>query len=149
MFLKTAYNFGRRSPGVDCSRDEDLAKQEFKDECDINEVLRKFNVTGQLPSNVRLPSYGDFTGIGDFQQALAAIEMARESFAAMPATVRRRFDNDPGSFVDFFSDPANLAEARSLGLVPQVEGPAEPPEPVATAPASASSPGGAPAVPGA
>lgn len=141
MFIRSSYNYGPRMPGLDCSVDEDMAKQEFKEECDINEVLRKFNVTGQLPSNVRMPTYGDFTGVTNFQDALAAIEQAREAFMEMPANVRRRFENDPGQFVDFFSDPANLAEARELGLVPPGE--------VAAAPLSTSTPVGSPVVPAA
>lgn len=130
----------RVSVALDCSESEDLAKQEFKAESDINEVLRRFNVTGQLPQNVRKPEYGDFTGIGDFQQALAAIEQARDSFMEMPADIRRRFDNDPGAFVDFFADPTNIAEARRLGLVPAAELLDVSPGAPSSAPASSPSP---------
>lgn len=120
-FVRSPYNYDRRAAGrasaVYCEADEDMAKQEFKEESDINTILRRFNVTGQLPQNVRQPTYGDFTGITNFQDALEAINMARDAFMQMPAEIRRRFDNDPGSFVDFFEDPRNEAEARRLGLV--------------------------------
>lgn len=146
VFLRTPYNYdvraASRESGVDCSESEDFTKQEFRDEVDINTILRRFNVTGQLPQGVRMPTYGDFTQVGDFQQALAAIETARESFMQLPADVRRRFDNDPGAFVDFASDARNLEEARKLGLVPAAEL-------VAAAPASASPGQGASPSPGA
>ncbi len=59
----------------DRDKNSDLAKfvftrasrtqQSFRDECDINNILRKFNVTGQLPIGSVQPQYGDFSGITD------------------------------------------------------------------------------------
>ena len=43
---------------LDCG-DESVTQQCFKDECDINILLAKFAVTGQLPENVRVPQYVD------------------------------------------------------------------------------------------
>ena len=46
---------------------EDAVTQQcFKDECDINILLAKFAVTGQLPENVRVPQYVDFEEAFDF-----------------------------------------------------------------------------------
>lgn len=125
MFLRSAFNYDRDQASLDsglsCDGDEDQAKQEFKEECDINTILKRFNVTGQLPENVRMPSFGDFTGVHDFQSAANAIAVAREAFDEMPADIRKRFNNDPADFVAFCSDESNLAEARTLGLVPPAE----------------------------
>ena len=44
---------------LDCG-DESVTQQCFKDECDINILLAKFAVTGQLPDNVRVPQFVDF-----------------------------------------------------------------------------------------
>lgn len=98
--------------------EESRAKQSFKEECDINTILKRFKITGQLPENVRMPTYDDFTEVTDFQTAMDAIVAARESFAQMPANVRARFHNDPAEFVDFCSNPDNRPEAARLGLVP-------------------------------
>lgn len=119
-----------------------MAKQEFKDETDINTILRRFAVTRQLPESVRMPTYGDFTGLTDFHEAMNAIVAARESFMEMPASVRKRFDNDPGEFVAFCSNPNNLDEARKMGLAPPkpqdrsitTPGPVDPSKPVPTLP---------------
>lgn len=121
MFIRSAYNYDRDAAslesGLACSGERG-AKQEFKDECDINVILRRFNITGQLPVGVRMPVFGDFEVVNDFHSAANAIATAREAFGVMPAEVRRRFNNDPGDFVDFCSDSKNRDEAIKLGLVP-------------------------------
>ena len=94
-----------------------LAKQSFRDECDINNILRKFNVTGQLPVGSVQPQYGDFSGITDYQSALNAVMAAQDSFLQLPAKVRAKFDNDPALFLEFASDEANKDEMKALGLL--------------------------------
>jgi len=109
-----------------CS-DPSRAIQSQKDEANINNIVRNFGVTGKLPVSVRVPTYGDFSVVDDYQSALNAIQEARDSFAAMPADVRSRFDNDPGRFVDFCSDSSNLEEMRKLGLAIPAASPDVPP----------------------
>lgn len=120
MFLRTAYNYDpdtvSRETGLECS-DPSLAQQQFKDECDINVLLTRFAITGQLPSGVRAPQYGDFSAVTDYHSALNAVIEADRSFMEMPADIRSRFNNDPGAFVEFCSDPGNHDEAVKLGLV--------------------------------
>jgi len=94
-------------------------KQSFRDECDINYILRQFNVTGQLPTGSVQPQYGDFSGITDYQSALNAVMAAQDSFLQLPAKLRARFDNDPALFVEFASDEANKDEMKALGLLRQ------------------------------
>lgn len=107
-------------------------KQSFRDECDINNILRQFNVTGQLPVGSVQPQYGDFSGITDYQSALNAVMAAQDSFLELPAKVRAKFDNDPAVFLDFVSDEANKDELKALGLLRQetaqavVSSPSEP-----------------------
>lgn len=115
-----------------------LAKQSFAEEVDINTIVRRFGLTGQLPDNVRVPQYGDFSEVTDYHSAMLQVRAAQEAFMELPAHVRSRFHNDPGELVDFVSDEANRAEAEKLGLV------------VAKAtPAPAVAPGAAVAAPGA
>lgn len=107
--------------GLDCSESEDMAKQEFKEEVDINTLVRRFHISGELPQGVRLPEYGDYTGVHDYHSAANAIAQANEAFDTMPAEIRERFGNDPAAFVDFCLDSNNLAEARKMGLAPAAE----------------------------
>lgn len=124
MEVKKAYDdhsLESELTGLDC-QDPSLAIQSAKEESDINTIVRRFGLTGQLPNDVRVPSFGDFTEVVDFHTAMNAVAMANESFMAMPAEVRSRFGNDPQAFVAFCSDEGNLEEMRKLGLaVPKAE----------------------------
>ena len=102
--------------GLKCDPLEKVTKDSFAEECDINTIVRRFGITGQLPTNVRAPMFGDFTAAMDYQSALDAVMAAQDSFMSMPADVRARFGNDPGAFVEFCSDPKNRDEAVKLGL---------------------------------
>lgn len=111
-------------------------QQQFKDEVDINTIAKNFGMTGKLPQNVRMPSFGDFTGVEDYQTAVNAAKWAEHSFMQMPALVRERFRNDPQQFLQFCDDDRNRDEAIKLGLIisppidPNVPAPKEPPKPV-------------------
>lgn len=103
--------------GVACTKEEDMTQQSFKEESDINEIVRRFGLTGQMPADFRAPQSGDFTGIYDFQSAMNAVRQAQESFDSLPANIRAKFDNNPQKMMDFLLDEKNVAEARELGLI--------------------------------
>lgn len=95
-----------------------MTKQSFKDECDINLIMKRFRLTGQITNSIE-PSqmtYGDFSDVPDYRTALERVERAQDAFMSLPAEVRKRFDNDPGSFIDFALDSKNLDELSKLGL---------------------------------
>lgn len=122
-------------------------KQSFKDECDINNILKRFQKTGVLDFvNKHAAQYGDVIG-ADFQSAMNIIAQANSMFADLPAHLRTRFENDPAQFLDFVADEKNRPEALELGLLkqpapePVVEAPTEP----VAAPAAAPQPSTAPA----
>jgi len=120
-FLRTGFNYDRDAAsdesGIECL-DPTLAQQQFRDEADINTIVRRFNLSGELPQGVSVPQYGDFTEVSDYHSALNLVIAADDAFMALPAYIRSRFENDAGKFVDFVSDEKNLDEARALGLVP-------------------------------
>jgi len=120
IFLRTGYNYDKdaasNESGLACE-EPSLAQQHFKDECDINNILRQFNITGLLPESPISPQYGDFTGIGDYHTALNKVIAAQDEFDSLPAQIRARFDNDPASLIEFLNDEANRPEAEELGLV--------------------------------
>lgn len=113
--------------GCEC-RDPSLAVQSQKEESDINEIVRRFGLTGKLPDNVRVPTYQDFDDVFDFQSAMNAVASATQSFMAMPADVRQRFGNDPQKFLEFCSKEENIPEMIKLGLAVEVKV-EEPPKP--------------------
>lgn len=133
MFVRGFNNYDVLAASKEASTINDeptMTQQHFKDECDINSIVERFGLTGELPSDIKAPVYGDFTGVTDFRSALHQVMAAEDAFMQMPAKVRSRFDNDPALFVDFCSDPRNREEAESLGLlVPKASTPpASPPK---------------------
>lgn len=103
---------------------QDMAQQQFKDDADINRIVERYGVTGELPADVKVPLPDEFYEVADFQSALNVVLEGERAFMEMPADVRRRFDNDPGKFLEFVHDDKNRDEARSLGLlVPEPKAP--------------------------
>ena len=131
-FLRTPYNYDAMAvsdeTGLKCE-DETLAQQNFKDECDINNIMERFGLTGELPANPLPPQYGDFSGVLDYHSAMNAVLAAQDAFADLPATMRARFDNDPNNLIRFLDDPNNRDEALALGLIADTEPRASMPEP--------------------
>lgn len=129
-FVRSPYNYDAKlvsvSTGLFCE-DESLTVQADRDDADINVIVKRFGVTGILPQRLSPPTYGDFTGINDYQSALNAVINAEDAFMQFPADVRSRFKNDPQSMLEFLADPANRDEAISLGLIDG--SPATPTEP--------------------
>ena len=76
VFLRTPYNYdtdeASEASGLKCL-DESKTKQSFQEEADINTIVRRFGLTGQLPSGIQAPTYGDFTEVTDFHTAMNAI----------------------------------------------------------------------------
>jgi len=123
-FIRNPYNYdtlaASNESGLRCE-DASRTQQHFKDETDINNILRQFNVTGLLPQKALSPRYGDFTGIGDYHGALNQVIAAEGEFMTLPAQLRARFNNDPQELIEFLNNPENKDEAQKLGLVNKPE----------------------------
>lgn len=93
--------------------------QEFKDECNVNNILNNYVSTGVLNHVSSLqPQFGDFTNVpSDYGEALALIQESKEAFMTLPSDVRERFDNRPENLLKFIQDEGNRDEAIKLGLV--------------------------------
>jgi len=120
VFIRSPYNYnvGEASieSGLACTG-ECIVKKSFKDECDINSILKRWGITGQVVIPERLPMSGDFTGIDDFHSAMNAVRSAQDAFMQIPPDVRKRFGHDPQELIAFLGDDKNRAEAERLGLV--------------------------------
>lgn len=102
-------------PKVSCG--PGLTQAQFKKECDINAIMKRYRSTGIPPALRKGGVYGDFSNVGDYREALEKVENAREDFGSLPAEIRSRFRNDPGELIAFLSNTANRDEAVKLGLV--------------------------------
>lgn len=107
--------------------DHGETRQEFREECDINTIMARYEKTGSLPVNMNgmEPYYYDFASMpSDLLGIIGYLDEAEEAFMRLPAIVRKEFENDSVKFVDFACDPKNLDKMREWGLAAPV--PVEP-----------------------
>lgn len=86
-----------------------LTEQQHKDFCDINHIIKKapqriLNSRVLMHENM----YLDVTGV-DFQRSLNTVQDVKASFYELPSSVRKKFNNDPGKYLDMLakSTPAD------------------------------------------
>lgn len=116
--FKTIYNYVQ-SDGVDF-KEPSMTQQQFKDECDINKIMDRYLKTGVLsdPLDKRgTPKYGEYADLGDYMDHMNKVVEANEMFEALPAQIRKRFNNNPADLIEFVMDPNNRTEAEFLGLI--------------------------------
>lgn len=87
-------------------------KQSFKEECDVNNILRKYEKTGLITHVAAYKGrYEELPDPIEYQDALHAIRDAEVAFSSLPSKVRRYFNNDPAAFLSATSE-----ELIELGL---------------------------------
>ena len=120
--------FPRNRVSLDFSKTKSKTRQSEAKECDINNIIRKWETSGLVGHvNTLTPQFLDSVGLPDYQTSLDMVIEAQSRFSQLPARVRDRFNNNPAKLLAFLGDPSNTAEAIALGLsVPK------PSEPVST-----------------
>ena len=131
------------SIGVDsCDYAETMTQQQYQSECDINNIMKSYVQTGELPLKQRVGQFMDVSNVGSFHEMMNQVIAAEDAFMQFPAQLRSKFENDPQKMYEWLSDDKNYEEALSLGLVdekkaevrkrsatgkPAAEKPAQPP----------------------
>lgn len=111
---------------VDFSNAISKTKQSFRELCNINTIIAKYNHTGLISHvNKREAVYGDVSNVPDYQAAMNIVNTAHDVFSSLPSDLRARFSNDPAKYLEFVSDPSNVEEAVKLGLFVKKEVPKE------------------------
>jgi len=112
--FKTAYG---NNPRVQTQiKSNSMTHQSFKDECDLNVILQNYKKNGILTHvNHQRGNYENLSQI-DYHAALCQLNEARESFDTLPAEIREDFNNDPGQFIEFVSNPENENKMREYGF---------------------------------
>lgn len=142
-FVKSRYQSYKESDGQIFELPS-LTQQHFRDECDINHIIARYEQTGMLTDpmypSTRMYEFGDYSSVQDYQDSLNSVIAAREMFDSLPSRIRERFNYDPARLLQFLSDDANRDEAIRLGLV-------DPPSPADSGAGSAAGSAGSPAAP--
>jgi len=98
--------------------DESRTKQSMRDECDINKIVAKAR-HGQAVTHLArgVPSYADFSDVGDYKTALDRLRAADAFFAELPSAVRKAFQNDPAAFLEGVETPEGRKVLEDAGLL--------------------------------
>lgn len=113
--------FKRKQPKYNGPQDN-RTKQSFKDQCDVNKIIKKHQITTAASHAMLFPpeAYADFEG-QDLLSAYQLIGRANEIFDALPSEVRNEFNNDALRFAAYASKPENV---NRLGeLIPAIAAP--------------------------
>ena len=121
---------------------ESMTQQHFKDECDINNILKSYR--GKIPASTEPAFFMDCT-VNDLQSAYEIAEDIGARFDSLDSEVRARFNNNPLELLEFVHNADNETAAIELGLLPKPEPapsvvahPAQSTEPVPAPPSSES-----------
>lgn len=102
---------------------ESLTEQSHKDACDINMMVARAVRTGVMPQSPGEARFMDCPAM-TYHEALETVRLAQISFSALPAQVRRVFDNNPGLMLSAIEaskdDPALHSELVELGILEEV-----------------------------
>lgn len=104
-----------------------MTKQSFKDECDINVIMKRYEATGVIPFPERA-AQGQYLDVSqvDFVDAMRLVADAKSAFQNLPSRIRDRFGNDPAALLSALEDPRMHEELRELGVLNAVKGEATP-----------------------
>ena len=131
-FRKPYIKYERRSYAP---QGESRTKQSFADQCEINNIINKFQATGAIThANKHQLHYGETDGT-TFHEAMNIVCEAQEAFSELPSSLRSRFGNDPAAYLDFVSNEENKPEMAKLGLLTpeateEINFPSKSPEPI-------------------
>ena len=97
---------------------ESLTQQHFKEECEVINIIKKHDRNGIIEHVQRGQArYGDFSEVADYREALDLVRDAQSEFMTIPSDIRKKFDNDPGKFYEFVSNPKNKEELQEMGFI--------------------------------
>ena len=96
---------------------ESLTQQQFKAECDVNNILAKYRKTGMLTHvHKHQGNFGDFSSVEDYQTSLGKLMQAQQSFESLPSELRAKFENDPAKLISYLSDEKIMLKRSNLDL---------------------------------
>lgn len=103
---------------IDFSDSPSLVHPEFKAHCDIRTIMNQYRRRGvQLPSHLYTDEVLDLSNVPDYHESMNIVVRAQDALDALPATLRKRFGNDPAQFLAYVNDESNRDEMVKLGMI--------------------------------
>lgn len=124
LHIYSSYDLPRVS-GLVCG-EHSYVQPQFAAECDISNILAKFNADGIMPDS-RPGFYGDVSDIPDLHTIYEVRDQLQETFENLPEALQERFPifQDFADFVLLSSDE-EIASVMDLSTSPSGRPPAEP-----------------------
>ncbi len=92
------------------------AQQQFKEDCDVNTIMQRYQKTGAIDHvSKHQPEYG-FATANNYHESMNVITTANSMFNDLPSKIRNEFSNNPEAFLRFVQDPKNAERAIELGI---------------------------------
>ncbi len=114
MNIRSAANMPARVV-LEFPADEGRTRQSMSAECDINNIMAKYQKSGAVTHFSRHAGrYAFATGL-DFHEAMNVVTEGQRMFLDLPSSLRARFGTAE-EFLDFVQDEANGDEMIDLGL---------------------------------
>ncbi len=95
---------------------EGAAQQQFKEDCDVNTIMQRYQKTGAIDHVSKHQTEYGFASPLDYHQSMNIIAQADSMFNDLPSSVRNEFNNNPQAFLEFVQDAKNADRAKKLGL---------------------------------
>lgn len=109
--VRTAYQY-EKVAGQTFSKPS-MTKQSAKAECDINNILVKYQKTGVFDHVRQYEGQYFEASESDYHDAMNTVVRANEMFADLPSKARDYFGNDPAKFLAFFDEN----QAKSINML--------------------------------
>lgn len=123
IFIRSPYNYDLAQASDDAAIPPDqqglsMTIQSHAEDADINVLMRRFGVTGQITQTLNLPDYADYSEVGDYQSAMNQLLDAQRQFNSLPPSLRSRYNNNPQAFLEAVASGEALPALREAGLIP-------------------------------
>ncbi|QXP08472.1 MAG: internal scaffolding protein [Arizlama microvirus] len=114
---KTKTLYGTRIRVATINDQPSKTDQSMKEQCDVNNIVRKFKRTGQVSHlSQKQGQYADVSEISDLLSATTKVAQAQDAFMTLPAALRKKLNNNPAELISWLNDPKNDDEAIKLGI---------------------------------
>lgn len=96
---------------------ESLTQQSHAAAADVRNIIKQYDRTGLIANvNKGIAQYGDYSEINEYAEALNMVREAEQSFLEIPSHIREQFNNNPGLFFEFATNPENSEKMIQMGL---------------------------------
>ena len=102
-----------------------MTQQHFKEQCDINRILDAYKVkaramgvsVAELMPKLGSEQFLDVSNLDDYLTSQNRIAQVNQMFEALPAEVRRSYNDNPANFVAALGDSRNYRKFADLGIM--------------------------------